>query len=261
MLLQLSMEAVLNEDLGKHDKADVLNISLSSLDYIGHAFGPNSVEVHDSYIRLDKDLDSFLSFLDSQIGKGNYVVVLSSDHGVADLPDTGLVKPYASYFKIDSSLTHYSRQKWGANLIRYRGNQQIYLDQSEIKQRGIDIKDVKQSLKNFMLAMDEFDEVWLNGDDECQNCLLEFFDNGGANGDIVYALNKGLMERSYGTTHGTANEYDTHVPCIFFGKNIQAGSSSEETHVVDIAPTFFGIFDLDYDLFDGIDRSEMISID
>ena len=86
LTFEMAKAAVNGEQLGNDSSTDLLTISLSSPDYIGHTFGPNSVEQEDDYLRLDKDLGAFLQFLDHQVGKGQYIVFLSADHGVAHVP-------------------------------------------------------------------------------------------------------------------------------------------------------------------------------
>ena len=78
--------AIENERLGKNTVTDFLAVSISSTDYVGHSFGPNSIEIEDTYLRLDKDIESFLNYLDKTVGKGNYTLFLSADHGVAHVP-------------------------------------------------------------------------------------------------------------------------------------------------------------------------------
>src|SRR5258708_32848635 len=83
---ELARAAVINEQLGADNITDFLAISFSSPDYVGHAFGPNSIEQEDDYIRLDKEIGGLFSFLDAKVGKGQYLVFLSADHGVAHIP-------------------------------------------------------------------------------------------------------------------------------------------------------------------------------
>jgi hypothetical protein len=86
MTFEIALAAIGGEQVGTGDFSDMLAISLSTPDYLGHAFGPNAVESEDIYLRLDKDLGDFLRFLDKQVGKGNYMVFISGDHGAAQIP-------------------------------------------------------------------------------------------------------------------------------------------------------------------------------
>ena len=81
--LDLAVAAINGEQLGQHDVTDFLAVSFSSTDYIGHQFGINAVEIEDTYLKLDRDLANFLTFLDAKVGKGNYTVFLTADHGAA----------------------------------------------------------------------------------------------------------------------------------------------------------------------------------
>ncbi len=83
---EMAKAAVVNEQLGADDITDLLAVSFSSPDYIGHAFGPNSLESEDGFLRLDKELGALMDFLDTKVGKGQYLLFLSADHGVAHVP-------------------------------------------------------------------------------------------------------------------------------------------------------------------------------
>ena len=83
----IAKAAIENEHLGNNIVPDFLAVSISSTDYIGHRFGPNSIEIEDTYLRLDKNIEDFLLFLDGRLGKGNYLLFLSADHGVAHTPE------------------------------------------------------------------------------------------------------------------------------------------------------------------------------
>ncbi|MFI5170996.1 MAG: alkaline phosphatase PafA [Chitinophagales bacterium] len=248
---EFAQAAVKNELLGKDNITDFLCVSYSSTDYVGHAYGPHSVETEDTYIRLDRDIAAFLTFLDTNVGKGNYLVFLTADHGVSPVPQ------YLKSLKIPSgTTTEYEmlaaiKQIAKVNLgdtafIAAYTNQQIYLNDDYIKSKGGTKKQVfDKMLDNLMIVnpaisnvvfINEIEGATLNEE------MKELVINGiypKRSGDIQILMDPYWFEayRPTGTTHGSHYNYDTHVPLVFFGWKIKHGESYNDIHVTDIAPT------------------------
>ncbi len=245
--LSFAKAAIENEQMGKDSVTDFIAISLSSPDYIGHQFGPNSIEIEDTYLRLDRDLASFFSHLDAKIGKGNYTTFLSADHGVAHIPE------YLSNHKIAAlSLTSLTTEIANAveakfkikNSILSTANYQIYLNDNLIDSVGVEKAAVKEFIinklnknSNTLIAFDtdEISEVNL------PSTVKEMFINGfntKLGGDIQVVLKPSYFNGWVtGTTHGSWYNYDSHIPLLWYGWGIKKGKSNSKYYMNDIAPT------------------------
>ncbi|MFI5150868.1 MAG: alkaline phosphatase PafA [Bacteroidia bacterium] len=244
-------KAVIEEEsLGKGFATDFLAVSFSSTDYIGHAYGPRSIELEDCYLRLDRDLAEFLKFLDSYIGKENVLVFLTADHGVTDVPKyLNSVKIPAGCFNyrmaIDSLKKHLKTQ-FGDTLVQSYYNQQVYLNQQFMADKGIVRETVEQDAADFLIRFEGVSSVTTAhalknasfGPDDLRN----FMQNGympRRSGDVMINLNPAWIEsdKTVGTTHGAPYSYDTHVPVLWYGWCITPGSSVDAVKPIDIAPT------------------------
>ena len=248
LLAELAMKAVEKEDLGKDTITDFLAVSFSSPDYVGHTFGVHSMELQDTYLRLDLTIAELLVYLDKTIGKDNYLLFLTADHAAAENPS------YLRDHKYDvkninekestAALKKYSIDTFGADLIADYSNANLCFNKSIIKENGLDLSKVKQSFKDYLMTFKEVKRVYTeeeilasNGNDYFLNFIFKGYDPK-QNGDIVVLYGTGNMEYGpTGTTHGTPNSYDTHVPCIFYGWGITKGESHEKKVITQIAPT------------------------
>jgi predicted AlkP superfamily pyrophosphatase or phosphodiesterase len=241
--------AIENEVLGKNTVTDFLAISISSTDYVGHNFGPNSVEVEDMYLRLDKDIADFLQYLDAKLGKGNYTVFLSADHAVAHIP------AFLAEHKIpggnfeDGDLRKEINQlietNFGVkNVVQSLQNYQVYLNITELEQQGKDVMAVKKAViktlqaKPFIINVFETEKLAATALAEPLKTMLTNGYNPKRSGDIQFTLKAGYFDGgNKGTTHGLWNPYDAHIPCVFFGWGVKPGKTYRETYMTDIAPT------------------------
>ncbi len=244
-----ALAAIQNENLGKSPKTDFLTISFSSPDYVGHAFGPNSIEIEDTYLRLDKDIAEILTNLDNTLGKDNYLVFLSADHGVADVPgfaqsqkmpagvlDMGVVSK-----DVKAAL----KTAFGdGEFIRAEDNYQIYLNDSLLKTKKLSYAQVHAVVRETLLKRDDISDVidlHNLGNMTLPDYQLSYVKNGlnpRRSGDIMLVLNPSWFTgRKQGTTHGTLYRYDTHVPLLFYGWKVKTGETTTRTHISDIAPT------------------------
>ena len=248
--LEMSKTAVTAEQLGKHEVTDFLAISLSSPDYIGHTFGPNSIEAEDCYLRLDKDLGDFLNYLNEKIGQGNYLVFLSADHGAAHVP--GFAKEHnipagnLNTKSIFTALNTMLKNKFKVDeLVTDIANYQVYLDHYAMTKANISSKDVYKIIIDYLLnqkgiqrafALESIAETTL------QSKQKEMITNGyypNRSGDVQFLLESQWLDgfETGGTTHGAWNPYDAHIPLLWYGWNIKQGKTNREIRMTDIAPT------------------------
>lgn len=245
---ELAIEAIKGENLGKNGQTDFLAVSFSSTDYVGHAFGPYSVETQDMYLRLDRDISEMLTFLDNWVGKDNYIVFLTADHAVMDVPEMWQ-KHKLPAGRIDiSGLTKAVRktllEKFGdASLYEDADNYQLYLDRIKLAQRGISVQQVVDVLRPTVTQFAGIQNI-LASENILQATLpaqlTELYRNGYhpvRSGDIQLVTKPGWIAGSITATHGATYNYDTHIPLVFYGKGVQSGHTYERTHVTDTAPT------------------------
>ena len=244
-----ALVAIQNENLGKSPKTDFLTISFSSPDYVGHAFGPNSIEVEDTYLRLDKDIEEILTSLDNSLGKGNYLVFLSADHGVADVPGfwqsqklpAGVVDAAISSREVKTAL----KTAFGeGEFIIAEDNSQLYLNANLMEEKKISYTQIYEIVRKTLLKRDDVaDVIDLHNlaNSTLPDYQLSYVKNGfnpRRSGDIMVVLNPSWFAgRKQGTTHGSLYRYDTHVPLLFYGWKIKSGETTLRTNISDISPT------------------------
>jgi predicted AlkP superfamily pyrophosphatase or phosphodiesterase len=250
LTLDMAIAAINNEQLGQNTVTDFLAISFSSTDYIGHQFGPNSVEMEDTYLKLDRDMATFFTFLDAKLGKGNYTVFLSADHGAAHnatfLTDHNIPAGVWDDGAVLKSLNKFLLDKYKIeNLVISLGNYQVNFNYPAIKYVRLDedalIKDCIGFLKGqpgiaYVIDMKHAQEA--NVPEELRMRIVNGYSIEHS-GTIQIILNPGWYsgKGTTGTTHGTWNPYDTHIPLVFMGWGIQHGHLNRETHMTDIAAT------------------------
>ena len=254
LLTELTKAALAGESLGTDNITDFLCVSFSATDGAGHAWGPNSIEIEDTYIRLDKNIEDLLQTFDKVIGKNQYLLFLTSDHGVAEVPrqlaDMKIPAGLFSMNKLDKDLSEYLNPYFpGVKIIEKISNGQIFFDHSlfrgDPKTAGIDLLIATQLVVQFLNSVDGVNQVFTKSE------LKESFSNhtgtqgmlargyhAKRSGDIAFTLNSGWTSGSVtGSTHGSAYMYDTHVPMIFFGNGVKSGQSDQYHPITDIAPT------------------------
>jgi predicted AlkP superfamily pyrophosphatase or phosphodiesterase len=245
----LALAAIKNENLGKSPKTDFLTVSFSSTDYVGHAFGPNSIESEDTYLRLDKDIAEMLTTLDNTVGKDNYLVFLSADHGVADIPGfwqanhlpSGLFDRSGAMNQVKEAL----KIAFGeGEFIRAEDNNQLYLNALTMKDKKVSYAQVHAIVRETLLKREDVaDVVDLHdlGSSTLPDYQLSYVKNGlnpRRSGDIMIVMNPSWFSGfKTGTTHGSLYRYDTHVPLLFYGWKVKNGETSVRTNISDIAPT------------------------
>lgn len=247
--LRFAEGAILNEELGKDAVTDFLTVSLSSPDYIGHRFGPNSVEAEDCYLRLDEELASFFNFLDTHVGAGNYLFFLTADHGAAHIPGylqkkkipSGVFAMDTVYKQLDALLkTKLGEGNW---LLAYE-NMQLYLNNQLIQERKANSAEIKQLIKDFLLRFEGIANVYdlANlSNEHIPATFKEAITNGvfrERSGDLYILYEPNWFEdMAKGTTHGTIYPYDTHIPLVWYGWNVKPQSDYSPVYMTDIAAT------------------------
>ncbi|MBW6481509.1 MAG: alkaline phosphatase family protein [Vicingaceae bacterium] len=250
ILKELAFEVIKNEQLGSDKITDLLTISFSSTDYIGHQFGPYSVEIQDTYLRLDREMAELLTFLETQVGKGEFLVFLTADHGVADIPQHTIDNKIPSgYFEEKATLTSINAALFEkfkvANLVANLSNYQLFFNHDLIKEHQLNLIEIENVSVNFMLTQQGI----VKAVSATNLKAAEFTDKIMGNvqrgfhqvrsGDVMFVLASGWINKwtKKGTTHGSPYNYDTHVPLLWYGTNIKQGVRTEQVAIADIAAT------------------------
>lgn len=249
MTSEIAKAAIINEQLGADNITDFLTVSYSSPDYVGHSFGPNSIEVEDIYLRLDKELGDLFNFLDTKVGKNQYLVFLSADHAVAHVPGFNEENKLPGRLLNDDAwrkeLVSQLKEKFGSDkLMVSTYNNQVYLDHRMMDSLKLNEQAVKEMIVSFIsnqkgisrvFAMDDLMQVPMNAK------IRDMVANGyypARSGDIQIIMEPGWIDGGpTGTTHGAWNPYDAHIPLLFYGWKIKPGKTNRETYMTDIAAT------------------------
>lgn len=237
------------EQLGKDKTTDFLAISYSSTDYIGHKYGVNSKEVQDTYLRLDLELEKLLKELDKKVGEGAYTIFLTADHGAINVPAyLEQQKIPAGYFELTAifpKFREFLKFKYGVTgLVKNASNNQLFLDHKVIQNLELGLREVQETLAAELLSYDAYEHVYTGYQmqhSEFTEGIPYIIQNGynqKRSGDIMMVNKPGFIDYPRtGSTHGSPQIYDTHVPLVFYGKGIRRGSSVLRTEIPDIAPT------------------------
>jgi predicted AlkP superfamily pyrophosphatase or phosphodiesterase len=249
LTLEMATAALQNEDLGKDDITDLLAISFSSPDYIGHSFGPNSWELLDNYLQLDEALGTFFDELDAKVGAGNYLSFLTADHAVAHIPalmqehklPAGVFDDRAAVKEMNKQL----KQLLGIDETIVAGfNYQLTWNHHKIDSIKANKEKLNEWIVNYLkqdtcvadaFALTNLMQLPMN------KTIREMLANGynqNRSGDVQYILKSGYIDgNKTGTTHGLWNPYDAHIPLLWYGWGIQQGSSFKQVYMTDIAAT------------------------
>ena len=247
LTLSFAKTALLSESLGKDAIPDMLAVSLSSPDYAGHQFGPNSIEIEDMYLRLDAELEAFFNFLDKEVGKGEWLFFLTADHGVAHTP--GFLQknkiPAGTLGTNVKVITDRVMEKFRVpNVIEASANYHLYLnnrtiDSAKADKAAIEKFIIDELLKDtaVLMAFPSKDIMAASIPDELKQKFINGM-NQKLGGDIILVLKPGyFFGARTGTTHGSWYPYDAHIPMAFMGWGIKPGKTGRTTYMTDIAPT------------------------
>jgi hypothetical protein len=250
LIEQLAEAAIKSEQLGRDADTDLLVLSFSANDYVGHNYGPDSAQVRDVSIATDRLLGKLFRFMDSQVGMANVTVVFAADHGVAPMPEANAARkqpggriPFAA---VRTAVQKGLLERFGeGNWISSVAEEAIYLDWELIKSRKLRSEDVAAEAAKIIQAMPHVLRVFtreqlLNGagSDDLVGRRVRNSYSAARGGDLCVVLEPYFFFDAAGmTTHGTPFVYDTHVPVIFMGPGIKAGRFNGKIAVNDIAPT------------------------
>ncbi|MBL7894135.1 MAG: alkaline phosphatase family protein [Bacteroidia bacterium] len=245
----IAIECLKNESMGKDDISDMLCISFSSTDYVGHSYGLRAVETEDVYLRLDKDLEELLKTLDAEVGQENYVVFLTADHGAADvaayLKDLKIPAGYLKEKNIEKELKSFCKKIYGDSLIVNMSNQQVFLSYVKLTELKLNSDEVEKALANKLIQMEGISEAYPSSvlkfegykGDSFKSLIANGY-NHKRSGNVAFSYMPGWLDiPETGTTHGSEFTYDTHVPLIFYGAGIKKGESVRNYYITEVAPT------------------------
>lgn len=257
VILDLAKLAIDREELGRHRHPDLLSISFSCNDPIGHVWGPDSQEVLDVTLRSDKVVKELLDHLDARVGKGRYVLALTADHGICPLPEESRARG-AQATRVPSTLLSsdaedflratFGKENDKGRWLEARAEPWVYLNQSLLKQRGLDAAEVEATLARWYRTQPGILTAYtrsqlLKGvpaDDPVGQSVLRSFhpERAGDVAVILKPLHLFGSVLSIGTTHGTPHPYDTHVPLLVLGPGIRAGAYKDRVTPQAITPIF-----------------------
>lgn len=250
---QMARAAIDGEGLGQDSITDLLAISVSSTDAIGHTYGTRGQQNHDVFMELDRQVASLLTYLDEKVGRGNYLLFLSADHGASHnhnlMKQHHLMAGGINFKKEYGPIINKVGQQMGIpNLFLTENSGRIYLNRQAVARSGKQLADVKQAVCE---AMEQSDSILYCVDyDRVLTTVIpqpirERIVNGynkKRSGDLFYVAKAGWETTDgspeyIGTTHGQWNPYDAHIPFVLYGWHVTPGQSSVDAHITDIAPT------------------------
>ena len=251
LTFDIAKAAIEGENLGRNTDTDLLTISCSSTDYIGHQVGVNAIETEDCYLRLDKALADFFAYLDQTVGKGNYLTFLTADHGGVNnatfLQDQRIPAGIWNKKGLVDELNKNLKTKFNTNkdLVKTIMNYQVFFNTDIIEELGLDYAAIKQAVvdrlkkdKDVHYAFDMEKTSIESIPEELKFRAINGY-NRERSGGVQIVLKPGHYDyySSKGTTHGAWNPYDIHIPCLFMGWGIQHGESAQPHYMTDIAAT------------------------
>lgn len=257
LVLEFAKAAIENEELGEDDVPDLLSISFSSTDYVGHSYGPRSVEIQDVYLRLDRELGEFMDYLDKRIGLENCLIFLTSDHGGAENAvygsDRGMPAGlFSRTTMIDTLQARFPRWDLDRFIEKHWGNN-ITLNRVALEEEGMDPVNFARKLGAAITSIEGVYSAYVTSDlmrSGATNFPVDFVRRGlypSLAPDITWVLESGWMRYiKTGTTHGSPFSYDTHVPFIVYGKGVSPGVTYRKTYIRDIAPTVSALLGISF---------------
>jgi predicted AlkP superfamily pyrophosphatase or phosphodiesterase len=250
LTLDFAKAAITGNNLGNGPATDFLTINCASTDYVGHMYGPNSIEVEDVYLRLDRDLASLFDFLDKKVGKGNYLLFLTADHGAAHavgfMQDHRIPADYLQTSTIGAGLKSFLVKQFGVDhLIRSSMNYHLSFDLKKIEENKLDYEAVKKATVSFLQKQPGIQfavDIEHIGDASVPEPIKTAIINGynsKRSGPVIIIPEPGWYSghMNTGTTHGNWNPFDTHIPLIFTGWHIPHGSTNRKINMTDISAT------------------------
>ena len=248
--LEFARAAIAGEQLGRDDAPDILSISLSSHDYINHAYSAESRLSHDHLLQLDRMFQAFFRDLDATVGADNYIAVLTADHGFMPAPDTSIAQGRpagrVSGTQLMNRINAVLEKQYGVpKLARAISGSSILLDRQLVAASKLDANAVAEAVRAAMLADPNVEAAFTRREFEANSRAgAPFFGqmvrafHKDVSGDVGFALKPYFMLGSSVATHGSPHPYDTHVPIMMYGPRwFKPGRIDSRVEVVDIAPT------------------------
>ena len=251
----LAIYTIAGENLGKDQNPDLLLVSFSATEYIGNRYGTRSMELEDTYIRLDKDIEFLLQYVEKEVGKYNALIFLTSTSGTSDNPkqlvDQRLPAGQFKQAKAEQLLKSYLNAVYGPNeWVSYYGKQMFYLNQTLFEDRKIPLAEAQEKAANFMVKLTGVSQAFTssillstNFTDGVQHQMYNSF-NQKRSGDIFLSLEPGWIEQTTTetTAHNSPYNYDTHIPLIWYGWKVEHLQLTKPISLSDIAPTLSAVF-------------------
>ena len=249
LLVDFALMAIGAENLGTDDTPDVLALSFSSTDYVGHKFGAHAMETEDTYRRLDGDLTRLFNALDEMVGKGRWTAFLTADHGAVTVPgmerNRGIPVDYWNPEPMKAWVDTALLERYGqGDLVLQYSNDQFFLDRPALRAANLDADEVARFVASIAEEAPEVQRT-LTAEDLRTGTFYEGAEaqvlrgwHAKASGDVVVMLKPGYLEYGRtGTSHGSPYAYDTHVPFLIMGPGVPNLHTHERTEIRDIAPT------------------------
>jgi len=249
LVLDVATQTLINEKMGLDDITDLLALSFSSPDYIGHAFGPNSWETLDGYIKLDELLAQFFTKLDQQVGKDNYIVFLTADHAVAPIPGYAQKNKIPNGTITDDGIKNelgkmLTAKGLSSKLISAITEFNIYfnhdlMDSLQVSQDKLTslITNYLEQKSNIIQIVESRKAAFAPLPQSIRERIVNGF-NPQRSGDLMFITKSGVVGGgNTGTGHGVFYNYDAHIPLFFYGKGIKKGQVNNVNYMTDIAPT------------------------
>jgi predicted AlkP superfamily pyrophosphatase or phosphodiesterase len=246
--LDFAKSIIENENMGRNSDTDLLAVSLSSTDAVGHTFGMNSIEIEDTYLRLDQDLADFFKYLDVEVGEGNYTVFLTADHGSSHNPkflNDNKLPVFSNEPGLQKRLNALLEEKFNVkDLILSTGYSQIRFNYNIINEKKLNEQDIRDLCVTYLrkepnvLFVVDLNKV---GDASIPHEIKERIVNGhhpDRSGGVYFIVNGNTGSlNSKGSSHSVWNPYDSKIPLVWMGWGIKKGRTVKQSHMTDIAPT------------------------
>jgi predicted AlkP superfamily pyrophosphatase or phosphodiesterase len=254
-----AIRLIQKERLGKDNVTDYLSICYSATDYIGHRFGPSSVEMGDAILRLDDDIKNLLTFINDSIGKKNVLIYFTAAHGISEIPAVLEKNRIPSgYFQQNQALqllrsylnAIYGEGEW----VKGYSERQIFLNRTLIEDARLSLDDVQKKVARFLVQFTGVEAAYpysaFEANDFGNGNLKRIINNFSPqrSGDVIVILNPGWVEKvsDFVTNHNSPYEYDSHVPLIWYGWTVNRATVTRQVNITDIAATLSTLCKIPY---------------
>jgi predicted AlkP superfamily pyrophosphatase or phosphodiesterase len=253
------LKLIEKEELGMDDVTDFLTVCYTSTDYIGHRFGPSSYEMADAILRLDKNIEDLLTYLNNQMGKKNILIYFTSSHGISEIPSILAENRIpAGYFKPNQALQllrSYLNAVYGeGDWVKGYSEKQVFLNRVLIEDARIPLEEVQKKVARFLVQFTGVSSAYpysaFEANDFGNGNLRRIINNFSPqrSGDVIVTLNSGWVEKEGDniTNHNSPYEYDSHVPLLWYGWSVNRASVTRKVNISDIAATLSSLCRVPY---------------